>query len=68
MNKTTKAILYGVGIFAASIVILSVARALIKGIPIGDGFKDWTNWLIAVVSGVWSGWEVSKKDNDKKDQ
>jgi len=68
MNKTTKYILYGVGTFAGCVVILAVARSLIKGIPVVDGFKDWTNWVIALLSGVSAAWSSFNKDSGKKDK
>ena len=49
MNKTTKNILYGIATFAGSVVILAVVRSLIKGVAIGEGFKDLWNWAIAAL-------------------
>ena len=68
MNKTTKYILYGIGTFAASIVILSVVRSLIHGLAIGEGFKDWTNWAIAALSGVSTGYSSYSKDKAKEEK
>jgi len=68
MNKTTKYILYGVGCFVLSIVILAVVRSLIRGIAIGEGFKDWTNWAIAVLSGLSAGWSSYNKDKVKEEK
>ena len=68
MNKTTKNILYGIGTFAFVIVAIAVVRSLIKGLPIGDGFKDWTNWVIAAVSGISAGWSSYNKDRAKEEK
>ena len=68
MNKTTKYILYGIGTFAASIVILSVVRSLIHGLAIGEGFKDWTNWAIAALGGISAGWSSYNKDKEKAEK
>ena len=67
MNKTTKAILYGVGTFALSLLVLVGARALIKGTPFVDGFKDWYNWAIAVLSGVSTAYSTAMKDKQDKE-
>ncbi len=67
MNKTTKSILYGVGTFVFSIVILAVIRAVIKGVDIGAGFKDWTNWVIAAFGGISSGWSSYNKNRAKEE-
>ena len=68
MNTATKNILYGVGTFALCVVILAVVRSLIKGFPIVDGFKDWTNWAVAAVSGICAGWSSYNKDRAKEEK
>jgi len=68
MNKTTRNILYGVGTFVLCVVILAVVRSLIKGVAIGEGFKDGTNWLLAALSGVSAGWSSYSKDKAKEEK
>jgi len=68
MNKTTRYILYGVGTFVLSIVVLAVIRALVRGVAIGEGFKDWTNWLIAAVGGISAAWASYSKDREKAEK
>ena len=71
MNKTTKAILYGVASFAAFILAMSGIRSMIKGVPFVDQFKQWSNWVFAACFGISIAWSTLKKDNennkDKKD-
>ena len=68
MNKTTKNILYGIATFAGSVVILAVVRSLIKGIAIGEGFKDLWNWAIAALSGLSAGFSAYNKDKAKEEK
>ena len=66
MNKTVKYILCGVGTFAFIILATALIRSLIRSVPFADGFKDWTNWLIAAVCGVSSALSAYKKDKEKE--
>ena len=68
MNKTTKYILYGVGTFVLSVVILAVVRSLIKGVAVGEGFKDVTNWLVAAFSGISAAWSAFSKARAKEEK
>ena len=71
MNATTKTVLYGIGTFILCAVILSVIRPLIKGLPIVEGFKDWTNWAIAACSGIsaaLSSYNKNKAKENNKDK
>ena len=68
MSKNTKHILCGIGGFAFVIVTLPLIRSLIKGVPVADGFKDWTNWVLAAVSGVCTFFSASKKDAEKEER
>ena len=68
MNKSTKYILYGVATFAGSVVILAVVRSLVKGVAIGEGFKDLWNWGIAAFSGISAGWSSYNKDKAKEEK
>ena len=68
MNKATRNILYGVGTFALCVVILAVVRSLIKSVPIENGFKDITNWVVAAVSGICAGWSSYNKDRAKEEK
>ena len=64
MNKTVKAILYGVGSFVGVFLIIVVIRCLIRGVAFGDELKDWTNWAVAAGSGIASA--LTSLSNDKK--
>ena len=66
MNKPVKYILYGVGMFAFIILATSAIRSLIRSIPFADGFKDWTNWLIAAICGVCTAMSLYRKDQEKE--
>lgn len=66
MNKTTKYILYSVGAFAASIVLMAVVRSLVRGVPITNGFKDWLNWIVAASVGVSTYLSCIRKDQEKE--
>ena len=68
MNKLTKNILYGIGTFAFVIVALAVIRSLTRGVPIENGFKETSNWLIAALSGACAGWSSYNKDLKKEQQ
>ena len=68
MNKLTKNILYGVGTFVFVIVILAVIRSVMKGLPIENGFKDTSNWLLAALTGACAGWSSYNKDLKKEEQ
>ena len=73
MNKLSKYILYGVGTFAFVIVALVVIRSLTRGVPIENGFKETSNWLIAALSGACAGWssynkDLRKAEKEKKDK
>lgn len=72
MNKLSKYILYGVGTFAFVIVALVVIRSLTRGVPIENGFRETSNWLIAALSGACAGWssynkDLKKEEKEKKD-
>ena len=67
MNKTTKVILYGIGTFVLSLLVLVGARSLINGTPFVEGFKDWYNWAIAVLSGASTAYSTAKKDKQDKE-
>ena len=72
MNKLTKNILYGVGTFAFVIVALVVIRSLTRGVPIENGFRETSYWLIAALSGACAGWssynkDLKKEEKEKKD-
>ena len=68
MNKLSKYILYGVGTFAFVIVALVVIRSLTRGVPIENGFRETSNWLIAALSGACAGWSSYNKDLKKEEQ
>ena len=73
MNKLSKYILYGVGTFAFVIVALVVIRSLTRGVPIENGFRETSNWLIAALSGACAGWasynkDLRKAEKEKKDK
>ena len=56
----------------AVIVILAVIRSVMKGLPIENGFKDTSNWLLAALSGACAGWssynkDLKKEEKEKKD-
>ena len=73
MNKLSKYILYGVGTFAFVIVALVVIRSLTRGVPIENGFREMSNWLIAALSGACAGWssynkDLRKAEKEKKDK
>lgn len=68
MNKSTKYILYGVATFAGSVVILAVVRSLVKGVAIGEGFKDLWNWAIAAFSGISAALSSYNKDKAKEEK
>ena len=73
MNKLSKYILYGIGTFAFVIVALVVIRSLTRGVPIENGFRETSNWLIAALSGACAGWssynkDLRKADKEKKDK
>lgn len=69
MNKTTKAIVYGIGSCALTLVLVVAIRALIKGEPFVDGFKEWSNWVVSVICGVSSAYSTLTKDKkDKQDK
>ena len=64
MNKTTKAILYGIGSFISVFLIIVVVRCLLRGVAFADELKDWTNWAVAAGSGFASA--LTSFNNDKK--
>ncbi len=66
MNKTTKSILSGIGMFIGAAVLVIGIRCLIKGSTIGNEMKDWVNWLVCVVSGCSYGYSVWKKETEKE--
>lgn len=73
MNKLSKYILYGIGTFAFVIVALVVIRSLTRGVPIENGFRETSNWLIAALSGACAGWssynkDLRKAEKEKKDK
>ena len=73
MNKLSKYILYGIGTFAFVIVALVVIRSLTRGVPIENGFRETSNWLIAALSGACTGWssynkDLRKAEKEKKDK
>ena len=68
MNKTVRYILYGVGTCVAVFLIMIFVRSWIREVPVADGIKDWTNWLIAVLCGVSTAYSSRKKDQEKKDK
>ena len=68
MNKLSKYILYGIGTFAFVIVALVVIRSLTRGVPIENGFRETSNWLIAALSGACAGWSSYNKDLKKEEQ
>ena len=73
MNKLSKYILYDIGTFAFVIVALVVIRSLTRGVPIENGFRETSNWLIAALSGACAGWssynkDLRKAEKEKKDK
>ena len=64
MNQKNKYILYGAGSVVIIFVVMILIRTLVKGIPIEEGIKDWSNWFVAVgggVGGAWAKWNKDKK-------
>ena len=51
---------------------LVVIRSLTRGVPIENGFRETSNWLIAALSGACAGWssynkDLKKEEKEKKD-
>ena len=68
MNRTVKAILCGVAGFVAFIFGMSLVRSMIKGVTFGAELKDWLNWVLAVICGVSTGFNVWKKDGKQENK
>ena len=52
---------------------LVVIRSLTRGVPIENGFRETSNWLIAALSGACAGWssynkDLRKAEKEKKDK
>lgn len=47
---------------------LVVIRSLTRGVPIENGFRETSNWLIAALSGACAGWSSYNKDLRKAEK